>query len=245
MPLDLNGNIISSGSVSSGYFKNSIITNGLILHLDAGNKNSYPGSGTTWYDLSSYGTNGTLINGVSFSSSNGGSLSFDGADDYATISSHSNINLSEGTICAWVRYTNIATNRVVVSYGGNNSNNGFLLQNENDVSTKIGFGINRTNGWSSVYVGNTVSSPLVNTWIYQVGWYNLTQSKIFINGYLYNMATVSSATLTSATNLWLGNEPGRSYNFVGNIGAVHIYNRAISTAEILNNYYSTKARFGL
>jgi hypothetical protein len=244
MPLDLNGNIITSDSVSSGYFKNNLTTNGLILHLDAGNKNSYSGSGTTWYDLSSYGTNGTLLNGVGFSSSNGGCLSFDGADDYATISSYSNINLNEGTVCAWVKYTNITTNRVVVSYGGNGSNTGFLLQNENDVSNKFGFSTVRST-WSSTYVGNTVSSPLVNTWIYQVGWYTPTQNKIFINGYLYNMTTATSAPLSASTNLWIGNEPNRSYYFVGNIGAVHIYNRALPTAEILNNYYATKTRFGL
>lgn len=244
MPIDLNGNIISSTSITGSTFSNTIITDGLVLFLDAGNKNSYPGSGTTWYDLSSHGTNGTLINGVSYSSSNGGSFSFDGTDDYITISSYSNINLNEGTICAWVKYTDISTNRVVVSYGGNGADRGFLLQNENNVANKIGFSTFRGAG-SSSYSSNTVSSPLVNTWIYQVGWYNLTQNKIFINGYLHNMTTSTSSSLLSATNLWLGNEPNRSYYFVGNIGAVHIYNRSLSSAEILSNYYSTKSRFGL
>ena len=60
----------------------SIVTNGLVLCLDAANSKSYPGSGTTWTDLSGRGNNGTLVNGVGYNSGNLGSLVFDGVDDY-------------------------------------------------------------------------------------------------------------------------------------------------------------------
>jgi hypothetical protein len=60
----------------------SIVTDGLVLCLDAGNPKSYPGSGTTWTDLSGNGNNGTLVNGVGYSGDNLGSLSFDGVNDY-------------------------------------------------------------------------------------------------------------------------------------------------------------------
>ena len=59
-----------------------IVTDGLVLLLDAGNTKSYPGTGTTWTDISRNGNNGTLTNGPTFDSANGGSLVFDGVDDY-------------------------------------------------------------------------------------------------------------------------------------------------------------------
>ena len=89
MPLDLNGNIIDSGSISNSTFSNSIVTDGLILHLDAGNKNSYPGSGATWTDISGNGYNATLNNSVGFTSTSGGMLTFNGTDQTATVNVNS------------------------------------------------------------------------------------------------------------------------------------------------------------
>ena len=63
----------------------NIITDGLVLYLDAANTKSYPGSGTTWRDLSKSQLNGTLTNGPTFNSSNGGSIVFDGVDDYVNL----------------------------------------------------------------------------------------------------------------------------------------------------------------
>ena len=62
----------------------TIVTDGLVLALDAGDRNSYPGSGTTWNDLAG-SNNLTLYNSPSFSSNNGGHFLFDGANDYMTI----------------------------------------------------------------------------------------------------------------------------------------------------------------
>ena len=63
-----------------------IVTNGLVLCLDASDRNSYPGSGTTWYDVSNNGNHATLTNGPTFSTSNGGIFTFDGSNDYADVS---------------------------------------------------------------------------------------------------------------------------------------------------------------
>jgi hypothetical protein len=74
----------------------SIVTNGLVLALDAGNRKSYPGTGTTWTDLSGLGNTGTLINGPTYSSANGGSIVFDGANDYvitSTITNYKSLNM--------------------------------------------------------------------------------------------------------------------------------------------------------
>jgi hypothetical protein len=82
MPIDLNGNILSSTSITGSTFNNSIVTDGLTMHLDAGNKNSYIGNGTTINDLTSSGYNGTFTNGPTYSN---GYITFDGVDDYITM----------------------------------------------------------------------------------------------------------------------------------------------------------------
>ena len=77
----------------------SIVTSGLVLNLDAANMKSYPRSGTTWRDLSGLGNNGTLTNGPTFNSQNGGSIVFDGVDDYASINNTiGNFGTSDFTI---------------------------------------------------------------------------------------------------------------------------------------------------
>ena len=80
----------------------NIIVDGLILHLDAGNSSSYSGSGTTWTDLSGEGNNGTLVNGTSYTSDDGGSLVFDGTNDYVNLGAVQ-INTAAGTIGMWIK----------------------------------------------------------------------------------------------------------------------------------------------
>ena len=63
----------------------SIITQNLVLCLDAANSKSYPGSGTTWYNLIPGGVNGTLTNGPTYSSANGGVIALDGVNDYISL----------------------------------------------------------------------------------------------------------------------------------------------------------------
>jgi hypothetical protein len=82
-----------------------IIQDGLVLNLDAGASSSYPGSGTTWTDLSGNGNNGTLENGVGYTSSNGGSLTFDGGDDYNSFGTSLGNGWSQISVNCWVRPT--------------------------------------------------------------------------------------------------------------------------------------------
>jgi hypothetical protein len=102
------------------YASGKIVTSGLVLALDAADKNSYPGSGTTWTDLSGNGNNGTLVNGPTFSSANGGSIVFDGVDDYVTCGTNSSTLVSSMTISStflFISYTN-ATHLIVGRLGG-------------------------------------------------------------------------------------------------------------------------------
>jgi hypothetical protein len=86
----------------------SIITSGLLLNLDAGNTASYPGTGTTWTDLSGNGYNGTLTNGPTYSSSNGGTIVFDGTNDVASFGNILNIGLSSWTMSCWVKFNYVS-----------------------------------------------------------------------------------------------------------------------------------------
>ena len=87
-----------------------IVTSGLVLALDAANKVSYPGTGTTWYDLSGNGNTGTITNGPTFSNVNLGTIVFDGTNDYVSIPSTSNFNNGNNiTVEAWVLCTNWST----------------------------------------------------------------------------------------------------------------------------------------
>ena len=84
----------------------NIVNDSLVLTLDAGNQNSYAGSGTNWYDLSGNGNNGTLTNGPTFNSSNIGSIVFDGVDDYVNIPDNSSLNPTKNlTLSCWVNIT--------------------------------------------------------------------------------------------------------------------------------------------
>jgi hypothetical protein len=210
-----------------------IVTDGLALHLDAGNSASYPGSGTTWTDLSGNGNNGT-INGATYDSADGGSLSFDGSNDYATTSS-SLIFSANATISVscWFR-TNLLTlddsyfRRIL-----NFTNNYGIVLNTTSV------------GW---YAGgaNLVAPVNISTNIwYKVDYvYTGTQHQIYLNGNLGNTNTSSNAAINSI--LWIGRFYGSNNGrFNGNIAQVSIYNKALTQSEVTQNFNALKGRYGL
>ena len=95
MPFNIGGYIYNGGIADPADYYN-IITRGLILHLDASAPSSYPGSGTTWSDISGNNHVGTLTNGPTFSTDGGGSIVFDGTNDYVTIPDSPNWDFGTG-----------------------------------------------------------------------------------------------------------------------------------------------------
>jgi hypothetical protein len=89
----------------------TIVTNGLILNIDAGNMASYPGTGTAWTDLSGLNNTVTLVNGTTYSSANGGTMVFDGVNDYGVGAYNSNLDLSTNnfTLEGWFNSTSFST----------------------------------------------------------------------------------------------------------------------------------------
>jgi hypothetical protein len=109
--------------VSDFYGRDNIVRDGLVLDLDAGISASYPGSGTTWTDLSGNGNTGTLTNGPTYSSANGGSIVFDGTDD--VVDTFNASSLTDMTIEMWIYDTRSSGERDILSYNGNSGSYAF------------------------------------------------------------------------------------------------------------------------
>ena len=220
-----------------------IVTDGLVLNLDAGNRKSYPGSGSTWYDLSGTGNNGTFgpsTAAPTFSSGNGGSLVFDGSNDYANCGNATSLSFTNNlTVSIWCSSNNAASYRSPLMKSSTGSwDDGFGYW---QLSGTFAFYINKWNGAQKVSVSKA-SFPITNF----VGTYNGENLKLYENGTLIQTGSSYTTNISnSSTNLEIGRGGGGSYNWSGNIAQTQIYNRALTPQEIQQNYNATKGRFGL
>jgi hypothetical protein len=224
-----------------------IVTSGLTFNLDAGFTPSYPKSGSTWYDIS--GTNNLgLNNSPVYDSGNGGSIDFDGSDDYGT---SSNILIpSNQTFCVWavreggapLLVSGILTNHAGVYAQGNM---GINLSRTNQLSPSIGY----TNGGTEYIDKPTTFVTQQNVIFYATLVYVASTNSIiwYVNGQLD-----STYSLTNTPNFI--NYPvcvGRwdaawnNYYFNGKVYIGQIYNKSLSASEVLQNYNAQKGRFGL
>ena len=210
-----------------------MITDGLVLCLDASDKNSYPGTGTTWLDVSGNGNNGTLTNGPTFNSENGGTIFFDGSNDYAPIGTTGlPIGTSAGTLYAWAKTNTISGGYSwIISYGNPNCNQSRFL------------GINGSTYYFGGYSDDVIVSGVpLSTWFNMVGVWNGTQASLYLNGILIAGPT-SKSWSTISNNAQLGRQTNGSEYWNGNIAQVSVYNRALTALEVLQNYNATKSRF--
>ena len=231
------------------------IETGLRLSLDAADKNSYKGSGTTWFDVSGYGYNGTLTNGPTFSNANVGSIVFDGTNDFVSVG---NIGTTTSfTVLLWCYPTSVTSYRNILdcnfNYNATTGNIGPRLEMNSSGNLSWLYS-NITNSNDSFYVQAVVNSGLAaNSW-YCVGiTYNSTgnTSTTYLNGYDTTNSRVSYGSPTgfvgTMSNVILGKgfflDGSRLY--AGRLANTLIYNRALTAAEVLQNYTQTKSRFGL
>jgi len=230
----------------------SIVTTGLKLHLDAGNSNSYSGSGTTWTDLSGNGNNATLINGPTYSSADSGSIVFDGTNDYATVSS---LDLPDRpfAINVWVRHESNLDNWQ--SYMGQNTSNSGNLgalyfqkkhhQNSNANTLSIAI---RPDGSSGDARVDSSAALTLNTWTNLCAVVSSSEMKLYINGAsdgtLSNSSTMAprSGDLIIGASYW--NNTLYDY-FKGKMSAIYVYDRALSAEEVSQNFNALKSRYGL
>lgn len=213
----------------------SIVTSGLVLHLDAGNPASYPGSGTTWTDLSGQGNNATLTGGPTFDSGNGGSIVFDGVDDHApTTDNGFPFGSSPGTISCWAKAATVSGFYIWVFSYGSPSIGGSRFIGTSDATYYYG-------GY-----GDDITAPgvTINTWFNMVGTYDGSVASMYINGVLVSGPTSKSWNTIAGTST-VGKQTNNIQNWNGNIAQVLVYDRALTAGEILQNFNVDKSRFGL
>jgi hypothetical protein len=226
----------------------SIITQNLVLCLDAANSKSYPGSGTTWTDLSGNGNTGTLVNGVGYSGSNLGSLSFDGVDDYVQLPLITLLRASS-TISAWINIDDFTTGknnkgRTFIRRTGFNFNNLFAFYNGGySFETSTNSNPHEISGRQN---GNVSSSAIsAGSWFH----FSLVFDSNIFYGYVNGVQTGSAAIADNLSFDRIGDGSGFADTYPaymkGKIANFKVYNRALTAAEIQQNFNALKSRFGL
>ena len=230
--------------MATQYAFGKIVTDGLVVSLNAADRNSYPGSGTTWTDMSGNGNNGTLVNGPTFSSANGGAIVFDGTNDYVATAGIS-ATVSALTIATWLFVTEPQPNdysSVIFSRGGGGAVTGlhFLGTAFGGNGYKLSY---TYNGGGYTWGGAPAVTPSVWNSVTLV--LRSTGAFFYMNGQLSASEAGSLAT-TNLSALQIGRDSstfGRYYK--GNLANTLIYNYALSASEITQNYNAQKSRFGL
>lgn len=222
-----------------------IVTDGLVLCLDAGNSRSYPGSGTTWIDLSGNGNNGTLVGGVNYNSANKGSLVFDGVNDYVSLTNNDGLGNS---------FSSFSIDLTIRPRTGTGvSNIGYILHR--GISAIVGdsvysiymslnsltFSINGNDSLIIIANRNNILANYCYVW-------NGSILSSYINGIFnssINFATFTNTRTGSTATFGSSSiNPGfRPANC--DLFNLKIYDEALTPKQILDNYRATKGRYGL
>ena len=225
-----------------------IVTDGLVLYIDAGKTNSYPGTGTNWTDLSGNNLNGTLVNGPTYDSANLGSIVFDGSNDYATVANNSLLNPTTTiTIGAYFNISSFGINSYApIIFKQNNFNSFFEQYSLILTSTLVGFVITGVDRSQKIASSNL---DYRNQTVYAVGTCdaNNDEMKLYINGTLITTIAFTSTFDVGNGSLSIGGtgNVGTSYPGYSNgkIYNVQIYNRILSNTEVTQNYDALRTRF--
>jgi hypothetical protein len=221
-------------------YNTEIVRDGLVFHLDASNKKSYPGSGTTWTDLSGNNNNGTLINGPTYDSANGGSFVFNGSNNNIDCGNGSSLNVGNViTLNAWFYTGSVSSYQTIAAKNTGDPEFGWEFANSSS-SFRLTFRP------SSTQVDLTLAGILsINTWYMGTMTYDNLTAKLYLNGVLRGeTSTGGPVTLNSTGPLLIGRRnAGNFYN--GRISNISIYNRVLSAAEINQNFNGLRGRYGI
>lgn len=222
-----------------------IVTDGLVLNLDAANPYSYNG-GTTWTDLSSYGNNGTLFNSPTYSSAGGGSLTFNGTSSFVSVPNSASLNPGSNgwTVSIWFNATSAALAGV---YGGPILYNKEVLY-EGAVGTSV-VQIAWQPSWA--WYGTTPTLT-AGVWYHTVHTYDGANQRIYLNGVQTWSQAMTGVIGTNTYDLGIGcrglsggSGAGASSFFAGSVSTFSMYNRALSATEIQQNFNAQRTRFGI
>jgi hypothetical protein len=219
-------------------YNTSIVRDGLALYLDAANIKSYPGSGTAWTDLSGNGRNGTLTLGPTYSSLNNGSIIFDGTDDYVQCTG--SLTVTAATFVAWIRRN-----------GNQDQYDGILFSRGTSI-TGMNFNLSNQLGyhWNDAINTHTWNSGLT---IPDLTWCMVAVSVTSTSATAY---LCQASGITTATNnvshtssliddIKIARDEFSTRYFAGNIAIAQLYNRALTAAEVTQNFEATRGRYGI
>ena len=221
----------------------SIVTDGLVLCLDAANRKSYPGTGTAWNDLSGLGNNGTLTNGPSFNGDNLGNIAFDATNDYVVSSPTTftaNVDFTYEIMLKsseFLEARGIFTNKGYWSGGGQ----GASISNISSPQTIYGYVTTNTGHFDI----NSAVGPTYN-WTHVVMRRFNNDLRFFINGlHQGTTRTISGSVTDLSDKFWLGSHNLGSSPWKGSIALARVYSRALAAVEIQQNFKALRGRFGL
>lgn len=186
-PLPAQESVTTNTPLAATVPKLPIVTDGLIFYLDAGNIASYPGTGTTWTDLSGNNNNGTLVNGVGFNSANGGSLFFNGSNQYVNLGPF--FTYQNFTISLWV-YPGSTQGQYADIFDNNHTGfRNFVLQQNNLNTNQYGFGVNDSSGFISGVSFNLTA----NVWTHLTFTFTPSDRVIgYINGQFHSQGALAN-----------------------------------------------------
>ena len=230
----------------------NIITDGLVLHLDAANTNSYPGSGTTWTDISGKGHNGTLTNGPTFNSGDMGTIVFDGSNDTVTLSANSDFDFGTGdlTIEGFFNKSATTANLTLVcseNYYATGYNGNWIIRITNANTIAFASYDGKSNEEYAEFSAPTNSSEWYHFAFVREGT-GSNESKFYLNGVLAGSTTISKS-LSNAGNegLRIGEDNNWANAFMnGKISNVKIYKgKGLTATEVKQNYKALRGRYGI
>lgn len=235
-----------SGTITFESFK--IITSSLVLHLDASNSTSYPGSGSSWFDISGNNNNATMFGNTVYSPANEGIMVFDGSGDYLEIADSISMELTSNqmSIEVWVNFSQLKGYQAILSKPGASDGNGWVLYTE--TNNVLHFLAGNAGTWTIVLSSGVV--PVTNTW------YHIVVTRNSSNVWTYYLNNVSRATTTNsfsipdlATPTSIAryiNFPGANLNqtLSGRIGEIRIYKGyALTASDVNNNFNAEKSKY--
>lgn len=220
---------------------------GLVLNLDAADRNSITGSGDSiWRDLSINAATGSLFNQAAYSTEGGGSISFDGIDDYVDINTSPALAiLGDMSILSWINIIDYSTYNGIVSKATSNSPApyDFYVVKTGDVNTAGALRFYRGNGTLNMPATSSISVP-TGSWQHVAVSMKGTRADFYINGNAASGGTITTTIADAGKSLRIGNRDDLVTDMKGKIAMVQIFNRALDAEEIKHSYEAYKSRFG-
>jgi hypothetical protein len=234
--------VLQNYNAQKSKYTDTIVQQGLVLNLDAGNSCSYGGAGTIFYDVSPTALSWT-INNATYNSSDPKYFSYNGSNSWLQSSTSAAYDSQTITMECWFYTSVVVQNGFLFEKGAINSQYSMFL-NQGDVFYFRTIGGTISNG-DLTFTSSTYLTA--NAWNHVICTYNGSIKIIYVNGVQVASVNASGTLNTGQTNQYIGKygDAGNNYPFNGRIGESRVYNIALSAAQVLQNYNATKSRFGL